>query len=434
MNSVSVGNLSNVGTLNFFLPDSVKNGDVAVKITGKDNTDLQNTKVNAYLDNAKGLTADSKIHLLQHKDGDIVNFDEKNGKAEVANVNIAGLINVVGKVKLSDSKNLDLTFSGDKKSQDPAQPAQPAQPTQPQKATAGENSKLLLENKLSLAAMLHTGADSITDNITHNANTHGSDSVFTFGSIGGGKKRTETGSHVDVKGVNINAGVGANNQIGSGSLNSGLYFEYGKGDFDSYLDNGATSSGDAYYYGAGAFSRYTFGFGFYGEGGLRGGKIKTKHNAGLYEQYKLSNNYLGAHIGVGQGFEFGNNSVDLYAKYHYLHINANDFEVNGVKVKTDSVNSKRVKVGVKDTMKFSDNHAIYAGLAYQHTSGGKANGTVAAVGQAAEIASPKLKGSTGIGELGYTYKAGNMQFSIGATGYVGKEKGAGANAELKFTF
>ncbi|MBR5676031.1 MAG: hypothetical protein IKX14_06315, partial [Neisseriaceae bacterium] len=62
------------------------------------------------------------------------------------------------------------------------------------------------------------------------------------------------------------------------------------------------------------------------------------------------------------------------------------------------------------------------------------NGTVSAVGQTAEIVSPKFKGSTGIGELGYTYKAGGIQVSIGATGYVGKEKGIGANAEFKYTF
>ena len=281
--------------------------------------------------------------------------------------------------------------------------------------------------------MLNSAGDTMTDNIAQNANAHGSDSVFTFGSINGGKKRTETGSHVDVKGFNLNAGVGANNEIGSGSLNSGLFLEYGRSNFDTHLDNNATSSGDAYYYGVGGYTRYTLS-GFYGEGSLRGGKVKTKHDAGIWEQYKLSNHYVGAHIGVGKQFVFGNNELDLYTRYHYLHTNGNDFEVNGVKVKTDSVNSKRVKVGVKDTMKFSDNHAVYVGGAYQYAFKANANGKVSAFGQTAEIVSPKFKGGTGIGELGYTYKAGNMQFSIGATGYVGKEKGAGANAELKFTF
>ncbi|MBO7381062.1 MAG: hypothetical protein J6U05_05260 [Neisseriaceae bacterium] len=445
MNSVSVGNLLNVGTLNFFLPDSVKNGDIAMKITGKDNTDLKDTQVNAYLQNAQGLTADSTIHLLQHKDGDIVNFDAKNGKAEVANVSIAGLINVVGKVKLTDSKNLDLTFSGNTTPVDPTPvdptpvdptPVDPT-PVDPTPVkpipTAGANSKLLLENKLSLAAMLNSAGDTMTDNIAQNANAHGSDSVFTFGSINGGKKRSETGSYVDVKGFNLNAGVGANNEIGSGNLNTGLFLEYGRSDFDAHLDNGATSSGDAYYYGAGAYTRYTLS-GFYGEGSLRGGKVKTKHNAGLFDAYKLSNHYIGAHIGVGKQFAFGNNELDLYTRYHYLHTNDNDFEVNGVKVHTDSINSQRVKVGVKDTIKFTDNHAMYVGGAYQYAFKANANGTVSAVGQTAEIVSPKFKGSTGIGELGYTYKAGGVQFSVGATGYVGKEKGVGANAELKYTF
>ncbi|MBQ3674176.1 MAG: hypothetical protein II923_01055, partial [Campylobacter sp.] len=52
----------------------------------------------------------------------------------------------------------------------------------------------------------------------------------------------------------------------------------------------------------------------------------------------------------------------------------------------------------------------------------------------AEIAAPKLKGSTGIGELGYTYETNSFKFDIGAKGYTGKEKGYSGNLGVTFKF
>ncbi|MBP3207543.1 MAG: hypothetical protein J6M21_04675, partial [Campylobacter sp.] len=65
---------------------------------------------------------------------------------------------------------------------------------------------------------------------------------------------------------------------------------------------------------------------------------------------------------------------------------------------------------------------------------GDAKGGLSAFNQSANIASPSLKGSTGIGEIGYTYETNSIKFDIGAKGYVGKERGYSGNLGVTFKF
>ncbi|MBR0129179.1 MAG: hypothetical protein IJM09_05125, partial [Neisseriaceae bacterium] len=112
MNTLKAGNIANFEQINFYLPNTVKNGETALQLTGNGKTDLSKTTVLAYLDNAKGLTADSKIHLIQ-TNGTLTQPKNNDVKQDNVKVSIAGLINVIGQVKLTDSKNLDLTFTTD---------------------------------------------------------------------------------------------------------------------------------------------------------------------------------------------------------------------------------------------------------------------------------------------------------------------------------
>ncbi|MBQ9876660.1 MAG: hypothetical protein IJM31_06235, partial [Campylobacter sp.] len=67
---------------------------------------------------------------------------------------------------------------------------------------------------------------------------------------------------------------------------------------------------------------------------------------------------------------------------------------------------------------------------------GEAKGTliVPAINAVADIASPKLKGSTGIGEIGYVYENSSIKFEACAKGYVGKEKGYSGNLGVTIKF
>ncbi|MBO7370072.1 MAG: autotransporter outer membrane beta-barrel domain-containing protein, partial [Campylobacter sp.] len=279
-------------------------------------------------------------------------------------------------------------------------------------------------------------------NLSSNANSgansqtnENSGEAVVFVNVIGSDKRFKTGSHVDSKGFSISSGIVGNDYYNSGTLMTGLFVEYGKAKYESVLDKGLVGEGKTEFIGGGGFGKFKFINNFYTEASARIGKLKTKAEKGLYDEYKLSNTYYGAHFGLGKVFDItSSNELDIYAKYFYSHIAGEEIELRGVNVNLGSVTSSKFKAGFKDTMKFSDTSSLYAGLAYQYEAKGDAKGSLSAFNQSANIASPSLKGSTGIGEIGYTYETNSIKFDIGAKGYAGKERGYSGNLGVTFKF
>ena len=56
----------------------------------------------------------------------------------------------------------------------------------------------------------------------------------TFGGLGGGWSRYKSGSHVDVSGLSLLAGLALGNDIPYGRITLGAFFEGGWGNYDSY--------------------------------------------------------------------------------------------------------------------------------------------------------------------------------------------------------
>ena len=434
MNTLSAHNILGFETVNFYLPNTVKHNDVALKLTTTDKTDLGETTVYAFLDNANGLTQDSKIHLIQTAGS--LTAPKNNGaeQAGVTNINIADLINVKGYVSLSeDAKNLDLTFKGENKPADPV-PADPT-PVMPAPQKAPDNAKSLLETKLASTTIINQGANLLLDNVDK-INGKGDSPVFGFGFVRGFNEKHKTGSHIKTHGGVLNAGVGANNQVGNGTATAAAFVEYGKGSYDSYLDNGTHGKGDSHFIGGGVLAKYMTENQWYMDGSLRAGHVKSDYQ-GKYGKFDLSNNYVGMHAGLGKVINTSdNNAVDISARYIYSHTGNNHKEIQGVNVHFDAVNSHRLQVGVKDSFSFAENHSLYGKAIYQYEFDGKATGTtqVAALGASNAIAAPKLKGATGIAEVGYAFDNGKVEVAAGINAKTGKEKGVGGNVGVAVKF
>ncbi|WBR53164.1 autotransporter outer membrane beta-barrel domain-containing protein [Campylobacter sp. CN_NE2] len=557
-NAMSLGSITandiSAQEINFYLPSSASNGQVALSLTGTGTTDLTNTKVNAYLSNATGITSkDDKIHLIQTA-GSITGFTEANGKAHLTNVNIAGLINITGKIALdSTAKNLDISFDGDP---DTGGSGSGGGSGTGGSGTGGSGTggsgtggsgtggsgtgtggsgtggsgtggsgtggsgtggsgtggsgtggsgtggsgtggsgtggsgtggsgtgtggsgtggsgtgggsgignitannagaKTLLETKLSQSTAVNEGANLLVSNLgniansANNANSalsaNGANSTnsnldlgkaVTFAFVSGYDKEDTTGSHIDIKGFNANAGVAGNDYFNSGNLTTGLFVEYGKGEYDSFLDDGTTGSGKTEFIGGGAFARFTTLNNFYTEISGRVGKAKTSYETtAAYKEFDISNTYYGAHLGLGKIFNLTNsNELDIFARGIWAKTAGNDIVLNGIQTHFDSVTSLRTQVGFKDNIKFSDTSKLYVGASYQYEFDGESKGTLSLpTFGSADIASPKLKGSTGIGEIGYVYENSSIKFEAGAKGYVGKEKGYSGNLGVTFKF
>ncbi|MBO7475776.1 MAG: hypothetical protein J6T36_02455, partial [Campylobacter sp.] len=255
-NAMSLGSITandiNAQEINFYLPNSANYNSTALQLTTTGDTDLSSTKVSAFLSDASNLNGNGAIHLIQ-TNGKLIAPSGADTSGAV--VNIAGLINIQANIELdTNQKNLDLIFSGS--------------------SSSTGNSKILLENKLSQSVAINEASNlllSNLDNISNlsNANSLNNDTqagkAVAFGFVNAGSKDYETGSHIEVRGFNASAGIAWADNMPSGDLTTALFVEYGKGKFESFLDNGVTGDGDTEFIGGGAFGKFKFINSFYTE-------------------------------------------------------------------------------------------------------------------------------------------------------------------------
>ncbi|MDR3348769.1 MAG: autotransporter outer membrane beta-barrel domain-containing protein, partial [Acidaminococcales bacterium] len=259
--------------------------------------------------------------------------------------------------------------------------------------------------------------------------------------------RHKTGSHVDVKGPSLVVGLARAKETANGArLTYGGFLEAGWGSYDSYNSFSGVGEvkgkGDTSYYGIGFLARQDCakrGTGrIYTEGSLRVGQVKTDFSSadivpGQTEtaRYDAKSVYCGLHLGVGWIKELkGGAALDLYSKILYTRTGSDSVNVLGDPVEFDAVTSLRWRAGLRYVKAAGEKSEFYAGLAYDHEFDGKAKG--AAGGAAIDV--PKLKGATGIGEIGVTFKGKNSIVDIKAEGYAGKREGVGFAAPCTWLF
>lgn len=446
-------NIIGFENMNFYIDPAIPDSQ-EILLQLSDKVDISGANVTAYLKDAKNLDKDSEISLISTTKGGLV----ANNITTSANANIAGLVNVKGKIVLGTS--LDLVFKEEKAQTGSDTGANTGANTgaggnSSNSSANGENSsnnsnsnnapigtvspsggaKILLETKLAQSVALNEGANLLTQNFHQISSKSNETNTFVF--LGGSDKKYKTGSHIDIKGFNAVAGVAGDSGVKNGDLTTGAFIEYGIGEYESVLDDGTKGKGDTQYAGLGVLAKYQSISNFYLEASARVGRIKTEYETtAAYEGFKLSSTYYGAHIGVGQIFAIGeSNDLDIYARGIYSKTSSNDEVIAGMNTHFSGVSSMRMQIGAKDSFKIAQNSKLYAGAAYQYEFDGESNGEIVLTGfGATSIASPKLKGSSGIGEIGYVYERDTLKFEIGAKGYVGREEGYSGNLGLTLKF
>lgn len=310
-----------------------------------------------------------------------------------------------------------------------------------------EQSKSYVETQMAALAMVASGADLLANAGFTNAAQAVQDakdsgdsgrSMVPYAAANYGSMRQESGSHVDVKGSNFNIGFAKEVKNGSGKLLFGPMFEYGRGNYDSYLDDGTTGSGTAQNYGIGMMARQTNDNGFYYEGSVRYGKVTSDYSssnvlAGKDVSYDNSAKYWGAHVGVGKLQKLGgDNAIDLYGKLFYTNQGSSSVNIDGDTLDFSSVKSKRSRIGFRYIHGTSDVRSVYAGLAWQYEFDGAAHATA----NGFSTPSPSVKGSSGMLELGVLIapKASPVSFDLGVSGWAGKQKGYSLNANMLWSF
>ena len=262
-------------------------------------------------------------------------------------------------------------------------------------------------------------------------------SYHLWAGAGANAMRVESGSHVDSKGWNLGVGWAREDAAKGGTKRLfSPFVEYGRGTYDSYLDNGAHGSGKLSYFGLGVLGKLTQQDGLWLEASARAGRAKSDYSLhGENAGYDGSNTYYGIHLGVGKTFVLQESaSLDAYVRYFWSHQDGMSVKLRGSGDAYDfaDVDSHRLRLGLRYSRKDRSAGECYAGLAWEHELGGEASASVG--GDAAP--SPSLKGSSCMLEIGYRFLPQNSRISYDfhIDGWQGKRKGLSGGAAIQWTF
>ena len=307
------------------------------------------------------------------------------------------------------------------------------------KTGLSEQAKSFVETRAGASAFLNDGGDYLAGSgmeaakkEAHAAAQAGSGAYGLWAGMGGGALRHETGSYVDMKGWNLGLGWARENAVQAGTLTFGPFVEYGRGSYDSYLDDGTHGSGKTSFFGAGMMAKLETGSHWI-DGSLRIGRTKSDYT-GL-ANYDTSNTYYGVQVGVGKDFHMSEtDAVSAYVRYSYTHTAGTSAHLStGDTLDFDAVNSHRLRIGTRYTHGATTLSQFYAGLAWEYEFDGDARAT----SQGDSAPSPSLKGSSALLELGYRFapKADSrMSYDLNLTGWQGKRQGITGGLSVKWAF
>ena len=314
--------------------------------------------------------------------------------------------------------------------------------------------KSLSEGRLAGLAFVSQGADLIVGPGMHSAllATERQDGGFApFATVVGGASRYNTGSHVDVDGFSMLAGLAwrSPTEPKSGSFLAGAFFEAGWGNYNSHNSFNSLPSvngdGDVDYQGGGVLARYDAGpGGFYGEASFRAGHVSTDFSSddllnsnSKTTEYDSDSVYYGAHAGVGYFWGVSEKvALDFSTKYIWTHQDSDSVTVSGDDIDFKAADSQRWRSGARLSYAMNEHIVPYMGAYYDHEFDGRAQATA----NNDAIDSPDLRGGTGVGELGLSVKpfssgsAAGLAFDLGVQGYTGVREGVTGSLQAKFEF
>ena len=320
-------------------------------------------------------------------------------------------------------------------------------------ASINPDTKSLAETRAASLAFLTSGSDLLTDAAMtaamEVAATPASESQAGRARVDGAPKeyrmwavqnvssmRLNSGSHVDAKGWGLNLGFAKQRVSGRNTLTYGPFVEYGKGSYDSYLDDGLHGSGNMDYLGVGVMAKSQSENGSYVEGSVRVGRVKSDYAGTIdntHTTYDSSSTYYAGHLGVGQEKQLKNgNTIETYAKYFFTHQGGDTAKLStGEVYDFDAADSHRIRFGTRYTSKKGD-ASFYTGLAYEYEFGND----IAASFEGYNTPSPSLTGGTGILELGYRFtpQNGRATYGIQLMGMTGKRRGISGGVQMHWAF
>ncbi len=419
--SGNVGNVRDFENYNFLLSSSLWNGGTVLTTTNLIDgaTDLNNTIVAITgVESGATFTPGQAITLISNSQNAPASFSGDNARQGVSLLHTFAMDTTV-----SDALVVRIVST-----------------------RAQTEAKSLPEGRAAALSFLRQGHDFVVDTGIAAADAFlgqtgaGWSTPAFFGAVGGGHSRHKTGSHVDVDGISMLAGLAWRNNGPGGSLLLGAFFEAGYADYDThnaFASGPVRGDGDSRYAGGGFMGRYVLHNGIYFEASGRVGGVKNKLESDLRDisgnraRYDTTSPYFSAHAGVGYKWHFAEKALlDLTTKYLWSRQNGDTATVTGDPVRFEANTSHRLRTGARIVSTANDCFIPYVGAAFEYEFDGKAR--AGAYGH--NFGVPTLKGGTGIGEIGLTLRRSRFSADLGIQGYVGRREGISGSVRMGWSF
>ena len=417
-----IHDFTGVQNLKFYLPEGATSSMATMLKLGVKDKDIRGLHVDVdFSGAAKRLQQNETFSLMKLAKGGTLTTDEK----------------IAGEITGTQGVSLDYKFSVRKKNTDEIIAAV-------EETSLKNETKSLVETRAATTDVLGGGMSLLADAGIASAVTAAAANVQTgaytsWAAQGGSSMRVHSGSYVDTHGYTLNVGFARKQTTKDGVLTFGPFVEYGRASYDSYLEDAAATHGDGKvsYIGAGLLARQDKKSGFYIEGSVRGGRIKSDY-AGIVAKkatsYDISNPYYAIHLGMGKERKLrAGDSLETYLKYFYSHQSGTSAKLStGEDYNFDAVNSHRLRLGARYAHDMGENGRFYAGLAWDYEFEGEARATY----QGMTTPSPSLKGASAMLELGYRFapKDSRVSYDLNVSGWQGKREGFTGSVGVNWTF
>ena len=426
---------------NFYLPGTVTAGSTILKITGVFATDISNSVINVGIQGGGStLKVNDEIILIDATANTLI----ANGISMGSGLGLQGI---------STLYEFDVYAASDQLLAKVA------------KADVNPDAESLSLGRASTLGALRQGGDLIADNGIQNllatfqwqdeqASRSSSSNAYAslasacwsgptlFAAVGGGHYSLKAGHRTSIDSISALTGLGWRNRGATGSLSLGAFFETGYGDYDSdnVYDVGRASirsNGDSRYYGGGLLARYDWQSGFYAEVSARIGAVENEFSSnqisgsGTYASYDINSAYYGVHSAVGYKLRpTANSLLDLSVKYLWSRQASDNATIDGDQIKFQANDSHRLRAGARYSFNTNGCFAPYVGAAYEYEFDGRSRAGTSLVNYGV----PSLKGSTGIGEVGMTYRKNAFSADLGIQGHVGKREAVTGSLRVAWAF
>ena len=310
----------------------------------------------------------------------------------------------------------------------------------------GDHAKSLAETMAGSVAFIGSGMNLFTNLGMSSASIEAAaaEGFAPFAAMSGSSMRIKTGSHVDLKGMNLAVGFSREVRRGDERLIFGPIVEYGRGSYDSYV-NAAHGDGSVRYVGGGGFLRWEQPSGVFAEASLRAGRSNMDYSATLnvggtprHTSYDTSANYVGAHLGIGNRVTMNDKSTrEIYARYFFTRQGGTDATLStGDRYSFSAVNSHILRAGERFLFTQKGGGSLILGASMQYEFGGDASATYhRAGGMSYTSPSPSLKGFSGSLELGWKAPmSANSTADLSVEGWIGKLRGVTFRAGFAWQF